>query len=81
MINFPVSLKKTVWAVDKIVFLGLLIDAVNKIICIPIEKLDKAMIAINKIVNTKMTTVLEIQKLDMAYSISFVMQLSREEHS
>ena len=40
-INFPVSMEKTFWANDRMVFLGLLLDTVNQLILIPREKILK----------------------------------------
>ena len=42
MIAFPVSLEKTFWGTTKLTFLGLLIDTINQWVCIPIEKVTKA---------------------------------------
>ena len=41
-INFPVSMEKTFWGKQYMTFLGLLIDTVNQVICIPEEKIDRA---------------------------------------
>ena len=41
-INFPVSMEKTFWGTTKLTFLGLLIDTANQLICIPIDKISKA---------------------------------------
>ena len=41
-IAFPVSLEKTFWGTTKLVFLGLLIDTINQCVCIPVEKVEKA---------------------------------------
>ena len=62
-IKFPVSMEKTYWASSKLTFLGLLIDAVNQLICLPTEKIDKAENLINKVIQSKKSTVHEIQKL------------------
>ena len=62
-IKFPVSLEKTFWASERLTFLGLLIDTINKLICIPLDKIEKAKLAISKIVNKKKATVLDIQRL------------------
>ena len=64
-INFPVSTEKTEWAVEIIVFLGLLIDCVKKVVCIPIEKIHKALQLIDEMLSSKnnKATVLHIQKL------------------
>ena len=40
-INFPVSAKKTFWVTTTLVFLGLLIDTMIQIICLPVEKVKK----------------------------------------
>ena len=62
-ICFPVSLEKTEWVTCTITFLGLLIDTIHKLVCIPVEKLQKAKNAIQNMLNSKKTTVKEIQKL------------------
>ena len=64
-INFPVSLEKTFWSTTLLVFLGLLIDTVNQIICIPIDKLEKALDWIDYFLNkkNKKVTVLQVQKM------------------
>ena len=41
VVNFPVSLEKTFWATTRLTFLGFLIDTVEQIIAIPIEKIAK----------------------------------------
>ena len=41
-VKFPVSMEKTFWATTKLSFLGLLLDTVQQLICIPIEKIQKA---------------------------------------
>ena len=64
-IQFPVALEKTFWSNTVIVFLGILIDTINQVICIPKEKVERAlnmvMFFLNK-VNRKVT-VLQVQKL------------------
>ena len=64
-INFPVSLEKTVWGTTLLTFLGVLIDTVNQLICIPVDKLERAMDMIKFFLNKKnaKVTVLQIQKL------------------
>ena len=37
----PIALEKTFWADTELVFLGFLIDIINRIICIPAQKLEK----------------------------------------
>ena len=41
-INFPVALEKTVWGSTLMVFLGLLFDSIKQLVCIPMEKLQRA---------------------------------------
>ena len=64
-INFPVSMEKTFWGTHIITFLGLMIDSLNQIICIPVQKVDKAKTMINYLLNkqTKKAKVKEIQEL------------------
>ena len=64
-ICFPVSMEKTVWAEQIIIFLGMMIDNINQVVCIPKRKVDKALYLINKILNgkNKKATVLNIQSL------------------
>ena len=64
-IQFPVSLEKTVWGCTLLIFLGLLIDTVNQLIGIPLEKLEKALDQIEFFLNkqTKKVTVLQVQRL------------------
>ena len=64
-IQFPVAMDKTCWGTNLIVFLGMLLDTVNQRVLIPIEKLNKALSQIDKILNSKKrkATVIQIQKL------------------
>ena len=64
-INFPVAMDKTTWGDTVIIFLGLLIDTVCQIVCIPIEKIEKALTLINRIQLNKRNkaTLLQIQQL------------------
>ena len=64
-INFPVSMEKMLWSEMIIVFLGLLIDAVRKVICVPQEKIDKALQLIDNLLQASKhkATVYNIQKL------------------
>ena len=52
-IRFPVAMDKTFWATTKLSFLGLLIDTANQIICIPMEKIQKASTLIGSILEKK----------------------------
>ena len=62
---FPVSLEKTFWAANKLVFLGLLIDTINQCVCIPIEKVTKAVLLIQSILDkkSKKVTLNQLQKV------------------
>ena len=64
-INFPVSLEKTFWGTTRLVFLGQLIDAENRKICLPRDKIIKALDLISFFLNTrnKKATVKQIQQL------------------
>ena len=64
-INFLVALEKTCWPTTQLVFLGLLIDIVNQIILLPIEKIErgKTMIKILQERKSKKVTLKELQQL------------------
>ena len=64
-IGFPYSDEKTVQATDRLVFLGLLIDLILKLVCVPAEKIEKAKELINVMLarKKKKVTLLEIQRL------------------
>ena len=64
-IAFPVSLEKTFWASTKLTFLGLLIDTLNQCVCIPIDKINKAVDLILTVLNkdSKKVTLNQLQKI------------------
>ena len=64
-ICLPVSADKTFWGSTQIVFLGLLINTAKQIICIPVDKIDKALNMISFILKrrSKKATVGEMQRL------------------
>ena len=62
-INFPIAFEKTCWPTTRLVFLGLLLDAENQLILLPIEKIEKGRIMVNKMLNQKKTTVKELEQL------------------
>ena len=62
-IAFPVSLEKTFWASTILVFLGLLIDSEKQLVAIPADKVERAKILVNQILNKKKAMVKELQKL------------------
>ena len=64
-ICFPVSLEKTYWGTQLLTFLGLLIDTTNQKVCIPLEKLEKALELLHYAINkkNKKLTLLQLQNL------------------
>ena len=62
-IKFPVSLEKTFWGTQLLVFLGFLLDTVNKRVGIPVEKVVKALMMIGEFLDTNKTMVRKVQKL------------------
>ena len=64
-IQSPVALEKTFWSTSRLVFLGLLLDSETQRVCIPLEKLDKALNMVNTLLGkkSKKAQVHEIQKL------------------
>ena len=62
-INFPVSLEKRHWGSQVLVFLGFLLDLINKRVGIPLEKIKKPLSMIEEFLNAKKTTVHRVQKL------------------
>ena len=53
MICFPVSLEKTFWGTQLLTFLGLMIDTIRQKICIPVDKLEKALELVEFVLNKK----------------------------
>ena len=62
-INFPVSMEKTTWASHCMVFLGLLIDTIRQIVCVPQNKIAKAKDTINEVLSKKKVTLHRLQKI------------------
>ena len=64
-IRFPVALEKTFWGEPMMIFLGMLLDSNRQIVCIPMDKLVKALNWIEYFVTkkNKKATVKEFQKL------------------
>ena len=62
-INFLVSLEKTFWGTTLLVFLGFLLDTVNRRIGIPVEKIAKALDMIENFLTRKKVTIHIVQKL------------------
>ena len=64
-ICFPVSLEKTYWGTHLLTFLGLLIDTIIQLICIPLDKLNKAKEMLKHFMDkrNKKVTVHQVQQL------------------
>ena len=62
-IKFPVALEKTFWGTQLLVFLGLLLDTKRQLVCIPVDKIGKALDLINWFLTKRKATVLQFQKL------------------
>ena len=64
-IGFPVALEKTFWGNSLMTFLGLLLDSDNQVVCIPVDKLQRALDLVRFFLNkrNKKATVLQFQKL------------------
>ena len=62
-IGFPVSVHKTEGPTKLIKFLGLLIDLINKVVCIPEDKIFKATLLMKHMIEKKKTTLRELQQL------------------
>ena len=64
-IGFSVALEKTCWGTNLLTFLGLLLDTLNQVVCIPIEKIKKAVDMVEFFLNkrNKKATVIQFQRL------------------
>ena len=64
-INFPVSMEKTEWGNTIMVFLGMLIDARNRIVSVPVDKVHKALDLLRSILNkrSRKLTLKQLQKI------------------
>ena len=62
-IKFPVSFEKTVWPVEIIEFLGVLLNGNRFMVCITEEKVNKALHEVCMITRHKKTTVQKLQQL------------------
>ena len=65
LIRFPVSMDKTFWGTNRLTFLGMLIDTLNQMVCVPADKVEKARELLEYFLSpaTKKTTVHRLQKL------------------
>ena len=62
-IGFPISLEKTEWAEEIMIFLGILLDGRHYVLSIPIDERDKAISLIQNLLDRKKVTVKELQAL------------------
>lgn len=62
-INFPVSMEKTEWAVQIIIFLGILLNAVRLSLQVPDDKRNKAVAQLQQIIEAKKIKVRPLQQL------------------
>ena len=64
-ISMPVAAGKTFWGTTRLVFLGLLIDSLLQIVCIPTEKLDNLIRTLTRLLKrrSKKLTLRELQSL------------------
>ena len=62
-LGFPVAIEKTHSGSTILVFLGLLLDTVNQLVCIPQDKIEKALEMIELFLAKKKVTVLQCQHL------------------
>ena len=63
IINFPISLEKTFWGTTTLTFLGFLLDTERQLVCLPVEKIQKALNLIELCLTKKKATVKQIQRL------------------
>ena len=62
-IRFLVNHDKTFWGVTRLTFLGLLIDTIRQVVCIPVEKVERALVLLHRILAKKKIKIHELQKL------------------
>ena len=62
-INFPVALDKTFRATRQLTFLGFLIDMINKLVAVPVEKIQKAISMIDYILSKKKINLETLKKI------------------
>ena len=60
-INLPISVEKTEWATELILFSGMLVDTKRQLILVPLQKKDKAILGLREIMKKRTITVLRLQ--------------------
>ena len=63
LINFPVSLDKTIWATTSLTFLGYLIDMVQQLVMVPVRKIMRGQELIEGVLSKKKMTLQQLQKI------------------
>ena len=71
-IQFPVALEKTFWATTLLTFLGLMLDTVNQVICILIDKIQKCQDQISFFLNKRNKKVILLQFQRLFGSLNFL---------
>ena len=62
-VGCPISMEKTEWATQLIVFLGVLLNGRTLTMSVPMEKTEKAMLLLNQAINSKKAMVKFIQRM------------------
>ena len=62
-IGCPVSDEKTEWGCTIIVFLGILLDGHNHLLCVPVDKKDRALAMLRTFIDSKKVTIKQIRVL------------------
>ena len=63
LVGMPIALEKTEWATTLIMFLGILLDGERFILSLPLEKQEKAVYLLERMVSKRKVTVHELQSL------------------
>ena len=71
-ICFPVSLEKTFWGTQMLTFLGLLIDTLHQLICIPEDKLKRAIDLVDYVLNKKHKKMPRLQVQQLTGFLNFL---------
>ena len=62
-IGFPIAMEKMEWATEVLTFLGIFLDGRHYVLSIPLEKRDKAISLLNKMLRKNKTTIWDLQAL------------------
>ena len=75
-LNVPVAAEKTEWSDLRMIFLGILMDGKHHVLCIPVEKKDKALRLINEILAKRKATIKQLQVLTRFLNFLFLFLLT-----